>query len=111
VLRSAKTALKYASYSIELWLLIALFLGGLIWTSTSSGRSFWGDAACRGYLFPYEVEDGTVVRRGIETAAEQRAAFATAAQRLGADPDESRAIGKSAEILCNQPAKASDAQD
>jgi hypothetical protein len=104
-LKAMRSFFHYARYSVEFWLLVAVLIGALFWSGTPSGRSFWGDMACKGYLFPKHIEDGSVVKSEIEGAAEQYAAFATASQRLGANQEESRAIGKSAAILCNQPTK------
>ena len=99
-LAKAKIILRYVP--LEAYLVFALLMAALFWSGTRSNRTFWGDMACRGYLFPKAVESDPSIKRDLQTPAEQREAFTKAAHRVGADADTADKVGKSAALLCNQ---------
>jgi len=100
-LAKAKSGLRYVP--LEAYLVLALLIAAVFWSGTSSGRSFWGDMACRGYLFPKWIEQKDPnVRRGLNTPSEQKEAFERAARHVGYDERTSKAVGLSAATLCNQ---------
>ena len=91
-----------------IWLVLLLIavVTAYFWPALKSDRSFWAKMACSGYLFPKRIEDGSIVKRGLEGPAEQKTAFSEAARRIGFNKEDSRVVGTSASVLCNQPNKA-----
>ena len=90
-------------FPLEGYVIVALLMSGAAWAAHSN-HSFWGGVACGGYLFPRWIEEADPkVRRGLETAAEQKEAYTRAASHVGFEKPTSHPIGQSAATLCNQP--------
>jgi hypothetical protein len=90
-------------FSVEGPIILALLIAGAFWSGTPSGRSFWGEMACRGHLFPKWIErKDSKVRGGLETPREQQEAYERAAWHVGVDEHAAKAMGQSAAALCNE---------
>ncbi len=100
---------RHWAMAIEPAALVALILVASVTSAlwpTTQARSFWAEMGCAGYLLPKKSLAPSVSGfRELKTAEQRSAAFRRGAREAGFDGRASHAVGESAALLCNSPAR------